>query len=111
MQTVQIASKEAEVRHKFAAMYDARMRNIQFQSKHTQARQVQAERMKLGLEMCYSTQKIYINYRQHSIAIKLVSPAVRDARALAALEAQYAMQGIQKKKSEQGVIYTISTKM
>ena len=92
----------------YAASRDARMKATAMWSHYTQAERVRAERMKLGLELCYSARAFYINPREKFITIKIENPTVRDRRGLAMLEKQYEQEGIQKVKSDQGVMYRIS---
>ena len=94
--------------HAYAAARDARMKATAMWSHYTQAERVRAERMKLGLELCYSARAFYINPREKFITIKIENPTVRDRRGLAMLEKQYEQEGIQKVKSDQGVMYRIS---
>ena len=90
-----------------AAALDARMRNIAMSSKYSEAQKIQAERMKLGLEMVYSAKGFHINYRLKFITIKVDAPTVRDRKTLALLEQDYEKAGITKQVSQQGVIYRI----
>jgi hypothetical protein len=91
----------------YAAARDARIRAVAMWSTYTPAEQVRAERAKLGLELCYSAKGIHVNPRKKFIAIKVDNPTVRDRRNLALLEQDYAMQGITKVVTEQGVTYRI----
>ena len=91
----------------YAAVRDARMRNFAMSSKYNEAQKVQAERMKLGLEMVYSAKGFYINYRAKFIAIKIENPQVRDRKNLKLLEQDYEKAGISKEITPQGVIYRI----
>jgi len=106
MQATELDTKNAGFYARAAAM-DARMRNIKMSSGYTDAQKVQAERMKLGLEMVYSTNEIHINFRLKFITIKLESPLVRDRKNLALLEKDYNRAGITKQISAQGIIYRI----
>ena len=90
-----------------AAAIDARMRNIAMASSYTDAQKVQAERMKLGLDMVYASKGIYINFRLKFITLKIESPIVRDRKTLAVLEQDYEKAGITKQVTAQGVIYRI----
>jgi len=89
------------------AIANARMRNITMASKYSDAQKVQAERMKLGLEMVYAHKGIYINYRMNFIAVKISNPTVRDRKNLRLLEEEYNERGVTKNVTEQGVIYRI----
>lgn len=92
----------------FAAARDARMRATAMWSHYSEAQKVQAERMKLGLELCYSAKGIYINPRNKFIAIKIDKPTVKDRKNLALLEGDYEKAGITKVVSDQGVTYRIA---
>jgi hypothetical protein len=92
----------------YAAARDARMRATAMWSHYTDAERVRAERMKLGLELCYSAKGIYINPRTKFIAIKIDKPTVRDRKNLALLEQDYEAQGITKVLTNQGVTYRIA---
>lgn len=97
--------------NKWWAAQDARMRNFAMSTKYTESQKIQAERMKLGLDMVYSSPKeIFINYRKRFIAIKIEKPTVRDRQNLKLLEAEYAERGIVKKVTAQGIIYEIPNK-
>lgn len=109
MQTKELETKSAGM-YAYAAARDARMKAAAMWSHYTEAQRVQAERMKLGLELCYSSKGIYINPRQKFITIKVDSPVVRDRKNLALLEADYAAEGITKVVTDQGVVYRIAKK-
>jgi hypothetical protein len=51
-------------------------------------------------------ERSYISYGKKSISIKLSNAKVRDAVILASLEHRYETEGVTKKVSNQGVIYT-----
>jgi hypothetical protein len=90
-----------------AAALDARMRNIAMASRYADAQKIQAERMKLGLDMVYASKGIYINFRLKFITLKIENPQVRDRKTLALLEQDYEKAGITKQVTAQGVIYRI----
>lgn len=93
----------------FAAARDARMRAAAMWSHYTSTERTRAERMKLGLELCYSTSAIYINPRNKFIAIKVDKPTVRDRKNLALLEKDYEKLGdITKVSTNQGITYRIA---
>ena len=107
MQTKTLETKNAGF-YAFAAARNARMRAAAMWSFYTEAERVRAERIKLGLELCYSARGIYINPRNKFITIKLDNPTVRDRANLALLEADYAAQGIVKIATAQGICYRIA---
>ena len=107
MQQQELENKNAGS-YAYAAARNARMRATAMWSHYTQAERVRAERMKLGLELCYSARGFYINPREKFIAIKIDNPTVRDRRSLAMLEKQYDKEGIKKIVTNQGVTYRIA---
>jgi len=107
MQQQELETKNAGL-YAYAAARNARMRATAMWSHYTQAERVRAERMKLGLELCYSARGFYINPREKFIAIKIDNPTVRDRRSLAMLEKQYDKEGIKKIVTNQGVTYRIA---
>jgi len=109
MQTRELETQSAGF-YAFAAARDARMRAAAMWSFYTDAERVRAERIKLGLELCYSARGIYINPRNKFITIKLDRPTVRDRKNLALLESDYAAQGIVKTVTAQGISYRIAKK-
>jgi len=109
MQTKELETKNAGF-YAFAAAQNARMRAAAMWSHYTQSQRIQAERIKLGLELCYSAKGFYINPRNKFITIKIDNPTVRDRANLAILESDYAKQGIVKIVTAQGVSYRIAKK-
>jgi hypothetical protein len=105
MQANELDTKSAPMA--WYAARDARMRNFAMSTKYSEAQKVQAERMKLGLEMVYSAKGIHINFRLKFITLKLENPNVRDRKTLKLLEQDYEKAGITKQVSAQGIIYRI----
>ena len=103
MQTVTLNTEEAP--NKFWAYRDARMRNYANSTRYDSATKIRAERMKLVLEMLYAARAVYIAYGRRGVSLKVDRASVRDRRELAAMEADWAVQGVVKKVSDQGVIY------
>lgn len=91
---------------KWAASADASKRSSYESFSYSDTQKLQAERMKIGLEMVYAND-VYINYRKKFIAIKVDHPSVKDLRNLRLLEKQYEGDGVVKCVSPQGVIYRI----
>lgn len=91
---------------KWAASVDAVKRSSTEKLAYSDLQRLQAERMKIGLEMVYAND-VYINYRKKFISVKIDQPAVKDLKNLRALEKQYEEAGIEKLISPQGVIYRI----
>ena len=105
MKSLAIDTQEAP--NAFFAARDARMRNEAMKSTYTDRERVRAERMRMGLECVYRATEVHINYRQKFIAVKLSNAIVRDRASVADLERAYALEGIEKRVSAQGIIYNI----
>ena len=103
MRTLALDTKEAP--NKWWAARDARMRNYANSTLYDSATRIRAERMKLVLEMLYAARAVYIAYGRRGVSLKVDRASVRDRRELAAMEADWAVQGVVKKVSDQGVIY------
>ena len=99
--------KTEESSNKRGAYLDARMRNLAGKSHYSYAQQTRAERMRLVLEIVYCAKDIYINYRQRFIAVKVDEARVADKSSLGELEAEWALEGITKAVTDQGVVYRI----
>jgi hypothetical protein len=99
--------KTEESSNKRGAFLDARMRNLAGKSHYSYAQQTRAERMRLVLEIVYTAKDIYINYRQRFIAVKVDGARVADKSSLSELEAEWALEGITKAVTAQGVVYRI----
>ncbi len=99
--------KTEESSNKRGAYLDARMRNLAGKSHYSYAQQTRAERMRLVLEIVYCAKDIYVNYRQRFIALKVDGARVADRVALSELEAEWALEGITKAVTAQGVVYRI----
>ena len=107
MQVKEIETKSAGF-YAWAASRDAAMKSYAASTSYTPAQKLRAEQIKLGLELCYNSRAIHINFRNKWITIKIDEPRVRDRRNLALLEADYTLQGITKKVNlEGGVLYKI----
>ena len=109
---VKMVSKDLETKsagyYAAAAAIDARMKATAMWSHYSDAEKVRAERMKLGLELCYSTEdEIYVTPRKKFISISVRNAKVKDRKNLALLEQDYAAVGITKAVTDQAVIYRI----
>ena len=102
-----------ETEHKSAGNFawfaerDARMQSAVNSSLFSDSQKIRAERVRLGLEMVYSAEKIYIEFRKKFISIKVNKPNVRDRKGLALLETSYKDEGFEKCKTSQGITYRI----
>ena len=93
--------------NKWWASRDAAIKSYAESTSYSASQRLQAERMKLGLEIVYASKAIHVNYRGKFIAIKIEQPQVRDRKMLAVLEKDYSLLGIVKMLSKQGLIYRI----
>jgi hypothetical protein len=106
MKTSEIETRDAGY---FAA---AAAINAQFRShceaiNYSDKEKIIAERMKLGLGLCYYNRNIHINYRKKFIAVKIDKPEVKDRKNLRLLENDYETAGYTKTVTAQGIIYRI----
>ena len=86
---------------------DARMRSAVNSTTFSDAQKLKAERVKLALEMVYSAEKVFIEYRKKFISVKVHKAQVRDRKGLVLLETCYQNEGLEKVKTAQGVTYRI----
>ena len=103
MQTQNLNTQEAP--NKWWAARDARQRNLANKSHYSQQQQIAAERMKWALELVYSAKDVHVSFGKKGVSIKVDKAVVRDPKELDLLEKGWALAGIVKKVSAQGVIY------
>ena len=103
-----------ETEHKDAGKYafyaakDAKMNSAINASRFSDALKLKAERMKLVLEMAYSCDEVLVHNNKTFIKIKVFNGTVRDRKMLAALEADWDKEGIEKGKTKtQAIIYRL----
>jgi hypothetical protein len=102
-----------ETEHKSAGQWawfaerDARMRSAVNSTTFSDAQKLKAERVKLALEMVYSAEKVYIEFRKKFISVKVHKAQVFDRKGLALLDMCYQNEGLEKVKTAQGVTYRI----
>ena len=106
MKTVYLNTEEAS--NKAWAAQDARQRNLNNKSRYSYKIQTQVERMKMVLSVLYSAQNIFEAYGKKGISIKLDRASVKNRRELEQMEQDWAVQGVTKRVSEQGVIYRLA---
>lgn len=87
---------------------DARMRSAVNSTTFSDAQKLKAERVKLALELVYSAEKVFIEYRKKFISVKVNKAVVRDRKGLVLLEMCYQNEGLEKIKTSQGVTYRIA---
>jgi hypothetical protein len=105
MKTNEIETKEST--NKFFASQDAKLRSYAASTHYLDSERTAAERVKLGLELCYYAKNVFITYRKKFITVKIEDARVRNKEALADLEQDYEQRGITKIVSAQGIIYRI----
>jgi len=104
---------ESEKEYKSAGQWawfaekDARMRSAVNSTTFSEAQKIRAERVKLALEMVYTAEKVFIEFRKKFISVKVHKAQVRDRKTLAVLEMDYAKECFEKVKTAQGVTYRI----
>ena len=105
---------EKETQFKSAGYYawcasrDASMRSAVNASRFSSAQKLRADRVKLALELVYTAKEVSITNCKKWIRVKVHGGTVRDKKALQLLESDWAMQGIQKNITPQGVIYRVA---
>ena len=108
MKAKQIRNQEADESQKYGAWLNARMTSQVNKTTWSAAKQLAATRMQLALETCYKAKEVYVTFRKTVISVKVDHPSgVYDRKGLKALEEHYTQQGYKKKKSAQGITYTI----
>jgi len=95
-------------RYAFFAARDASMKSAVNSSKFSEKQKVQAERVKLGLEIVYSAESVLITFCNKWIRVKVKNGIVRDKKGLQMLEKDYAAQGYTKLSTPQGIIYRVT---
>ena len=91
----------------YAAARDASMKSYACSTAYTLEERTRAQRTLLGLELAYSSTAQYITYRKKFVVVKLENARVRCRDTLRKLEAQYAVEGIEKTVTAQAVSYRI----
>jgi allophanate hydrolase subunit 1 len=105
---------EKESEHKSAGQWawfaerDARMNSAVNSTHYSDAQKIKAERVKMALEMVYSAEKIYIEFRKKFISVKVHKAIVRDRKGLILLDTCYKNEGLEKLNTAQGVTYRIA---
>ncbi|MFM8760892.1 MAG: hypothetical protein ACKOD7_05025 [Polynucleobacter victoriensis] len=93
--------------NKWWAHRDAERRSYAASTHYSEQQKIAAERMKLALDLCYSNQGIYINFRNKFITVKVAGAYIKNKFELLLLEKEYEQRGYTKAVSAQGVIYRI----
>jgi hypothetical protein len=95
-------------RFAFFAARDASLKSAVNSSKFSEKQKVQAERVKLGLEMVYCSDEVLITFCKKWIRVKVKNGVVRDKQGLKMLEKDYADMGYVKCLTPQGIIYRVA---
>ena len=95
---------------KFAwfAERDASLKSAVNASLFSDFQKLKAERIKLVLELLYSTEKVSITNCKKWIRVKVHNGIVRDRKQLRILESDWAADGIKKHMTGQAIIYRVA---
>jgi hypothetical protein len=107
MKATELETKDAGY-FKFAAMRDASMKSYAASTSYSEQQKVQAERMRLGLELVYGGKAFYITFRKKFVVIKVDGAYVKDRKSLSLLEKDYESRGVTKTVTAQGVSYRMA---
>jgi len=91
----------------FFAARDASLKSAVNASRFSDSQKLRAERMKLGLELVYSAEQVSITNCKKWIRVKVHKATVKDQKHLRLLESDWALEGITKVYTEQGIIYHV----
>lgn len=111
MKSVSINHSEADDQYKAAAALDAQVRNSCNKSLYSSLQIRDGIKLKDALSDLYSSDQVFLNYRQGFISVKVAKPAViRDRKLLRSMEDGWAKAGYTKHDTPQGFIYRIPRK-
>ena len=97
-----------ESANSFYAALDARMRNAVGKLLYSDSKLLVADQVCMGLQRCYNTNSVYINYRKKFISLKVSSDhELHDAHTLSLFEHDWQLLCMTKLISAQGTIYRI----
>jgi hypothetical protein len=96
-----------EATNKWWAARDAAQRSYAASTHYAESQKVQAERMKLALELVYAAKNIFVTFRQKFVVVKVDAAVTKDRKALRLLEADWEKLGVTKLISPQGVTYRL----
>jgi hypothetical protein len=91
----------------FFAARDASLKSAVNASRFSDSQKLRAERMKLGLEMVYVAEQVSITNCKKWIRVKVHKAIIKDRKFLSLLESDWALEGITKVHTDQGVIYHV----
>ena len=91
----------------FFAARDASLKSAVNASRFSDSQKLRAERMKLGLELVYSAEQVSITNCKKWIRVKVHKATIKDHKHLRLLESDWALEGITKVYTDQGVIYHV----
>lgn len=94
-------------RFAFFAARDASLKSAVNASRFSDSQKLRAERMKLGLELVYSAEEVSITNCKKWIRVKVHKATVKDRKHLALLESDWALEGVTRVSTKQGVIYHV----
>ena len=100
---------ESVVQDRIFAAADARRRNALYEGQYTAKQRAFAEAFKAQVANAYIRSKVYLNYRERFMAIKVDRPSVRDriSSAVAGTEDFCAKQGITAHRTASAIVFRI----
>ena len=100
---------ESVVQDRIFAAADARRRNALNEGQYTAKQRAFAEAFKAQVANAYIRSKVYLNYRERFMAIKVANPSVRDriGSAVAAVEDFCTKHGITAHRTASAIVFRI----
>jgi hypothetical protein len=90
----------------FAAR-DAKMRSAINASRFTDKQKLRGEQIKLALSLLYSYKELTLDYTKRHIRVKVSNANIKDRKTLRERENEWAIEGIEKVLTNQGIIYRV----
>jgi hypothetical protein len=100
---------ENVVQDRIFAAADARRRNALYEGQYTDKQRAFAEAFRAQVANAYVRSRVYLNYRERFMAIKVERPSVRDriSSAVAQVEEFCAKHGITAHRTASAVVFRI----
>jgi hypothetical protein len=101
---------ELVVQDRIFAAADARRRNALYEGQYTAKQRAFAEAFRSQVANAYVRSRVYLNYRERFMAIKVERPSVRDriSSAVAGIEDFCSKHGITAHRTASAIVFRIS---